>query len=320
MRSTGIPKSLLQPSVPLNQLHPEVQDWLVELKKVASPWHRSLRAQNFVQRRYVYDDDFTSIPAVKKRRSTLKKDIGNHYIELLHASGNEHHLGRGICYELNTLLVELLRHLEVPTMAATGWVFKGGWVDRPNHLFAMSLLPAQEGACLVPMDSSTGVSGPRVAFASAPAKYRPASKAGRKTDFVKTLKGIWDIPTVHNIPRGGEEKIYMRDVMHEEKLRREEDIRVLERAIKRACKAMGMKVPPDVRRLRRQDITLTEHTDALRSILNDILPRRGMAGTYLALLRGEFDSMAKVPRRVQELIDMGLATMKTSERYRIEAR
>ena len=44
----------------------------------------------------------------------LRDGKGNHHLSLLHASADGEVLGRGVCYELNILIAELLRHLMVP--------------------------------------------------------------------------------------------------------------------------------------------------------------------------------------------------------------
>jgi len=152
---------LLQPTLSLEDLPPEVQEWIEKTRsKGGSIVRRALAAQAFIRRNYAYDDGFLERPEVRRARARLSKGKGNHHIALLHASSEGTILGRGVCYELNVLLVELLRRLDVPAVTATGWVLSGGIIDLPDHLFALAVVPSAQGACLLTLDAAATDQGP----------------------------------------------------------------------------------------------------------------------------------------------------------------
>ena len=62
-----------------------------------------------------------------------------------HQPQHAHHLGRGVCYELNVLHCELLRRVGVPAAVAVGWTLGDGALLEPDHLWAMALLPSPDG-------------------------------------------------------------------------------------------------------------------------------------------------------------------------------
>ncbi|MBX9693368.1 MAG: hypothetical protein K2Z81_13355, partial [Cyanobacteria bacterium] len=154
-------KSFLKPTTALDSLPPRVREWLDVLGKSGLPqWKLALAAQDFVRTNYQYHDRFMEMPEVRARRSKLKFFRGNHHLELLHASANDKYLGHGICYELNVMVVELLRHLRVPACVAVGWVLDEGVVSIPLHLFALALVPSDNGVCVMPVDGAASENGP----------------------------------------------------------------------------------------------------------------------------------------------------------------
>jgi hypothetical protein len=109
----------------------------------------------------------------------------NVHVAALHAGGDGRHLGRGVCYELNVLLCELLRRLEVPAAIATGWTFSGGALAEPDHLWAMALLPSPEGPRWLPLDAAT-------------------TRAGRPLQLPRRPPGPWRVkpPRRASLPKG----------------------------------------------------------------------------------------------------------------------
>ncbi len=185
-------KVLLTPTVPLHTLPRKVVEWINQSNSAhLSDSKRALAAQDFIRSNYQYDGGFLDREDVKSTRATLTFFTGNHHLELLHASGDIDVLGRGVCYELNVLLVELLRHLKIPSLIATGWVLDEGVVDLPDHLFALALLNSEEGPCLLPLDAAATERGPirtvqRRSFPT-PAKDLTSRPA------IPTVKGTWNI-------------------------------------------------------------------------------------------------------------------------------
>src|SRR5205085_439396 len=115
-RVQGLPR-LRRPTTERSELPAEARRWLERIEAAALPdWERAVAARDFVQRHYVYDEHFLDRPEVRARLTRLEPGRGQHHLRLLHASQAPGVLGRGICYELNLQLVELLRHLQVPAM------------------------------------------------------------------------------------------------------------------------------------------------------------------------------------------------------------
>jgi len=185
-------RALISPTVPLASLPMEVVKFLNETSNSSmSDSKRALAVQEFIRSNYIYDAEFLDRPEVIKRRATLSFLTGNHHLELLHASRDGNVLGRGVCYELNVLLVELLRHLRIPSCIAVGWVLDEGVVDLSDHLFALALVSSLDGPCILPLDAAATDRGPirtvqRRQFPQ-PAKELKAQPA------VPTVKGSWDI-------------------------------------------------------------------------------------------------------------------------------
>lgn len=153
---------LVEPTVPLAGLPPEVREWVARTAADPRPdWEKALAAQEFVRRRYRYDEEYLLRPDARRAQAGLVSGQGNHHLEILHAGRQESSLGAGICYELNVMVLELLRHLGIPSLLATCWVFDLGRVDRPDHLIALALVTGAEGDCLLPLDAAADSLGPR---------------------------------------------------------------------------------------------------------------------------------------------------------------
>ena len=185
-------RALITPTVAMHTLPTKVVDWINLMNSShLSEAKRALGAQDFIRNNYQYDGGFLDREDVRAKRSRLSILSGNHHIELLHASGDDEVLGRGVCYELNVLLVELLRHLKIPSLIATGWVLDEGVVDLSDHLFALALLKSEDGPCLLPLDAAATDRGPirtvhRRSFPTPPKDLT----AGRS---IPTVKGSWNI-------------------------------------------------------------------------------------------------------------------------------
>ena len=93
---------------------------------------------------------------VSLRAQALREPIGSY--------GNDR-----FRYELNVLTCELLRRVGVPAAVATGWTFARGSVSEPDHLWAMALLPTDQGPRWLPVDASTTREGRPLHTARRPA-------------------------------------------------------------------------------------------------------------------------------------------------------
>ncbi len=150
---------LLAPTLAPRRLPREVRAWLAGQRAQRPAWEKAVAVADFVKSRYLYDDGFLERPEVRAARARLRLG-SNHHLELMHAAGDDRWLGRGVCYELNLMVVELLRHLRVPAMAATGWVLDEGRLIDADHLFALAVVGSAAGPVLLPLDASAGSRGP----------------------------------------------------------------------------------------------------------------------------------------------------------------
>ena len=153
--ANGAWQDLLEPSVARGALPPQLLAWLEQqLARAKPPWAHVVAVQELVRTRYAYDLGFRSRPEVDAAARRLRTGRGNHHLELLHASADAEWWGRGVCYELNILIVELLRHLGVPAFAATCWSSKKGGFELPSHLIALAVVAGPAGPMLLPLDGA----------------------------------------------------------------------------------------------------------------------------------------------------------------------
>lgn len=153
------PRVLLERTVPDEELPDELHEALSGLGPEDSPLRRAQILRDLVRERYQYDGAVLEDPdyaAAMRRRIEGKH---NRTVALLHARRDERWLGKGVCFELGVLMVELLRRASVPAAVCTGWTFDRGTVSEPDHLWALALLPSPEGLRWLPVDASSTASG-----------------------------------------------------------------------------------------------------------------------------------------------------------------
>ena len=157
--AAGVPKELCAPTVSEQELPVEVLDLLASLTGETNALVVAETVRSFVRERYVYDPTYLENPEVAAwlRQRTSKRS--NIHVAALHAGRDTDHLGRGVCYELNALVCELMRRSEIPCAVAKGWTFDRGYIDEPDHLWAMALIDAGEGPRWLPLDASTTRTG-----------------------------------------------------------------------------------------------------------------------------------------------------------------
>lgn len=183
---TGISRALLSAGVPDDDLPSEVVGFAAELAaSETSLFERSLEVREFIRTHYRYDPSYMGDPALAKWLRRVTDGRANVHIAALHAGRDATHLGRGVCYELNSLACELLRRAGVPAAVATGWTLDRGSVTEPDHLWALALLPTPVGWRWFPVDASTTRSG------------RPLHARSEKA------RGPWRVPPSvgHHAPR-----------------------------------------------------------------------------------------------------------------------
>ena len=147
---------LLARAVVDDELPGEVLDFVEHLRaEVPIMLDRALGVRDFIRRRYYYDPSYLESPQVAQWLEKRSRGRSNAHVAVLHAGGDHRYLGRGVCYELNALACEMLRRVEVPAAVATGWTFDRGYIDEPDHMWAMALLPTEAGPRWLPVDAST---------------------------------------------------------------------------------------------------------------------------------------------------------------------
>ncbi|MFT7624193.1 MAG: hypothetical protein ACI9WU_003380, partial [Myxococcota bacterium] len=140
------------------------------------------RVRDFVRQNYRYDPAYLEEPEVARWLSRVVRGKAHAHVAALHVGADAKHLGAGVCYELNSLTCELLRRLGIPAGIATGWVFDGGAVSEPDHLWVVAFLRDEAGQPLwLPVDaSSTRAGRPLRVSRRPPGRFRPPSDRAAK--------------------------------------------------------------------------------------------------------------------------------------------
>ncbi|MEO1269112.1 MAG: hypothetical protein AAFX99_13505, partial [Myxococcota bacterium] len=310
------PQALTVPSLTRAQLPREVQEWLQAQEEQGRPdWAKAIAVQEFVQRRYVYDDAFMSRPEVQQALTALKPGQGNHHLELLHASGRGEVLGYGVCYELNVLVVELLRHLEVPALVATGWLLNDGLIDRPDHLFALAIVPSVAGPTLLPLDAATGPQGPHRAIPRSTAPSAPRSTQ-LSPPPVTSVPGPWSAPVVHNAPDAVEQQLEVLEQAEHQRLMTEEQ------ALRRGLLMVGVALNSAEGREALEAIEgvfeVEQRVVLLRQALDALLPNPESARVFVGLLRGDHNRFHALSPALQELAELGLVRIRQLSLFQVE--
>ncbi len=175
------PEGLLEPTAPDEDLPVEALDLVERCRLVASPAARVQEIRAFIRERYRYDPSYLEDPSIGRWLERISRGHVNRHLAMLHAGRDSEHLGAGVCYELNVLACELLRRAGVPAAICTGWTFDRGEVTAPDHLWAIALLPSDQGPRWLPVDAASTRDGrPLHAGARAPLSWRALlPKGGR---------------------------------------------------------------------------------------------------------------------------------------------
>ena len=151
-----IPDALLAPTADERELPDEALRFADDLASGAlPPLQRVLAVRDFVRARYSYDGAYLESPELARWLERLTRGRSNRHLAALHAGRDNRYLGRGVCYELNAMACELLRRAGLPAAVATGWTFDRGYIDEPDHMWAMALLATEDGPRWLPIDAST---------------------------------------------------------------------------------------------------------------------------------------------------------------------
>ena len=150
------------------ELPAEVHDLIASLVASRNTLAIANTVRSFVRERYVYDATYLENADVARwlRQRTNKRS--NVHVAALHAGRDTDHLGRGVCYELNALVCEIMRRCGVACAVATGWTFDDGTIAEPDHLWAMALVAAADGPRWLPIDAASTTTGRPVRIARRP--------------------------------------------------------------------------------------------------------------------------------------------------------
>lgn len=317
-----LPSVLLEPSLPLTALPEPVQQWVKQTKaRALSPSLRALEVRQFVVEHFCYDEKFKTRPKVQTQLQRLRAGEGNHALELLFAASGGSYAGRGICYELNVLVVELLRHLNVPSLVAHGWMLDEGQLRWPDHLFALALVPSGAQTVLMPLDAAVSRDFQRLGT-------RPTEQPGvqdavpvvRRAPPLEPPPGLWTQLARVSPPTSAEDAAAQ--VQREELTRLQYELQVLRQAHQLLATLGSLPLPPEVgQALNEQDaVQLAERCGQLRRLLVQRLGDGARTAVLLQALRGELGQLKALTPEVQTLVAQGLLEVQTLPMYQVRVR
>ena len=289
---------LQKPTTSRRAMPAEVQRFLATLPTDAPMWERALAVEAFVRARYAYDANFMAHHAVQRAAAQLPGESTNHHLTLLHASADDQVLGRGICYELNVLIVELLRHADIPAFPSSGWVLDRGVAERPDHLFALAIVPSLSGPTLLPLEGACTESGEPIR----PMATRPPPT---HAPSIATPGGAWNPnSTTSAHPEGGLERLRIAG-------RHQLLVEAIHYLRGEGSAGEGAHVA---------QLSAEPTEEACRELTAIGIELLGSAELFAALMsvlcEPELDGRALSPE-LHELVDRGLITIRTVPRYRI---
>lgn len=230
-------------------------------------------------------------------------------------------MGRGICYELNILVVELLRHLGVPALVATCWVLEDGAADRPDHLIALALLDSSDGPCLVPLEASTGPQGARHPLGARRSPHQGTATWGlNQRPGIPSVPGLWSGAQVANLPEEASLDQRLEAMRGAEHQRLLVERRLLLRAITLVSTIEG-KAPVtqiDGMPVETEEMPFEERIERLRQVATEQLRREELVESLLAVMRGEYsDGLPRLDELLLELIRRGLIQVRQAPTHQL---
>ena len=281
----------------LAQLPPEAQAFVVS-QRSKSAWEKALAAQEFVQTHYSYDALFAQQPDAARLLSRAHPGRGHHQLDVLHAGRTQDWLGAGICYELNAMLCELLRQMGLPALLASGWVLDEGFLERPDHIFALAVLQSVDGPCLLPLDGTSSTQGPMRQLK----RRQPPANPIQETRPPNAPPGIWSVTgTLRPVDSSAA-------VRYQETALLQNELRRYRQAVEMVLRRLRRQASPElVQALRTGDASaLPLLQGALREMLGP-----EVAAALLRLLAGDYGGLVSLPPAVSELVRLELAQVRT---------
>lgn len=302
--------ALLRPTVPARLLPREARELASRVRRSREPdWQRAREVVAFVVERYRYDRAFSERPAVRALIAR-KARHPNQHLAILHASAGEGLLGRGMCFELNSMVLELLRHAGIPAVLATGWIYDLGWVAWPDHLFAAAVVRGAEGPTLYALDAAVSEGGQvEHTLLWKPPEPQVAAPGGTELS-VRPPRGApaWG-PGGGEVAQGasGLEALLEAERAREEKLRRaaERALAVATRVLGRGAERPGASLP------------------VLKRELGALLGGSRLADALIRAVAGGYEGISardQLPGEVVDLQRLGLVEIEEVPSWRVRPR
>lgn len=154
-RLRSVDPQLVRPTAPDSALPKMVHDWISWARAAdLLPWQLAERARDFVIAHYLYDLKFLDDPEMRAYAQQPAGTGENRALSLLHQGRSGRYLGRGVCFELSALLLEMLRRAGIPSVLGSVWALDLGLIHRPDHALVMVYLASDRGPCWAPVDPS----------------------------------------------------------------------------------------------------------------------------------------------------------------------
>jgi hypothetical protein len=299
-------QALLAPTLPLQALPNALGEWIGKNRGLPlSPFELTQRVKTFIQAHYVYDEFFRELPEVMEAARRLEKGVGNHHLQQLHAGGNAKILGRGVCYELNILVVEVLRHLGIPALAATCHLHDKGLVERPDHLVALALLESNLGPFVLPIDAAStnaaAAAGPRTGAGSVAGTV--TGSAGNTTP-TRAVPGKPATEVPQKVTETGHQ----------------DELALLEQALDLVSRAKRVPNPHVSGTSRTAGTSGKKPHDAIKRMkaeLTGLLGNANLTTALLAVLRHECREVPTLTPPLRQLQKLGLIDVEKQERFSI---
>jgi hypothetical protein len=152
---TDFDPRLISTTVTLNKLPPDLRQWIDWARGSKLPhWQLADRANEFIRASYQYDLNYLASEAALHVAQEPLRGGENRFLDVLHAGAGGRFLGRGVCGELSAILLEVLRHCQVPCAMARVWMLDQSLIHVPDHAIVLVLVPSAMGPYWIPLDPS----------------------------------------------------------------------------------------------------------------------------------------------------------------------
>lgn len=155
VRLDEVDPRLVATTVSLDKLPADIRKWIDWARGSGLPhWQLADRANEFIRASYQYDLNYMKSEKVAKIMGEPVRAGENRLLDILHAGASGRYLGTGVCTELSAILLEMLRHSDIPCSIAAVWMLDEGLIHVPDHVIVMVLVPSEQGPYWLPLDPS----------------------------------------------------------------------------------------------------------------------------------------------------------------------